>query len=97
MKRTPKYLRRQVRFPGPLEQLQGIVHLSEVVGDWQFMPVGYWRFLCRDGAILNWWPSTGTINFQGPLAERQAFELALMEVASRLRLQRPALLKLSSR
>ena len=97
MKRAPKHLRRQRRFSGSLEQLQEIVRLSEVVGDWQFMPAGYWRFLCHDGAILNWWPSTGTIDFQGLLAERQAFELALTEVVRRLRAQRPGLLELPGR
>lgn len=31
-------------------------------------------FLASNGAILRWWPSTGTIVFQGPEKRRDAFE-----------------------
>lgn len=75
--------RRQRHFSGPFEQLRGILGLTKAVGDWQSMPAGYWRFVCRDGAILNWWPSTGTFNFQGPAAATNALERALIEVVAR--------------
>lgn len=82
MNRPPKHLGRQRRFPGSLEQLQWIVRLSAVAGDWQFMPAGYWRFVSHDGAILNWWPTTGTFNFQGPPAAKAALELAIAKAIS---------------
>lgn len=86
-----------LRFLGSYQQLQAIVSITGSPGSWELMQAGYWRFMCRDGAILNWWPSTGTVNFQGPLAERQAFELALIDVAYPLKAQRPALPDLSGR
>jgi hypothetical protein len=30
----------------------------------------FYRFQAASGAILNWWPTTGTINFQGHDAEQ---------------------------
>ena len=34
-------------------------------------------FRCDDGAVLNWWPSTGTIQFQGPLNVSNKLEKAV--------------------
>jgi hypothetical protein len=42
-----------------------------VLGEWSFHKKGYfYRFRTATEAILNWWPSTGTINFQGRDAEQ---------------------------
>lgn len=81
--REPGARRRQRRYAGSIYQLQQVIRMTRVVGEWQYMPAGYWRFVGRDGAILNWWPSTGTINFQGPFAAASAFERALIEVVAR--------------
>lgn len=69
-------------FPGTIEQLREIVALTGVPGEWEWMRASYWRYRCDDGAILNWWPSTGTFNFQGPAAAANAFKWALIEVVA---------------
>lgn len=61
--------RRKLRFPGDLADLKAWVRSAHLRGDWEGTST-YWRFRCRTGAILNWWPSTGTINFQGPASEK---------------------------
>jgi hypothetical protein len=64
-------------FSGTIEQLKLAISSMGFVGTWQAMPRGYWRFLCQSGAILNWWPTTGTLNVQGPAESANAFERAL--------------------
>lgn len=61
-----------------------MVAATKVPGKWHKMANGYRRFDCKDGAILNWWPSTGTINFQGPTEKADAFRKALRRSASRV-------------
>jgi len=65
------------RFIGSLDQLQYCVGLTGAAGEWEPMPAGFWRFRCRNGAILNWWQSTGTFNFQGPTDAARRLEQAL--------------------
>ena len=71
-------------FKGTFEQLEWIISAAGVPGEWETMPAGYFRFVCRTGAILNWWPSTGTVNFQGPCEPSSDLELALRRVAKKL-------------
>lgn len=77
--RTPRK-----RFHGTLEQLDAVLVLAGRMGSWELMPAGYRRFVCRNGAILNWWPSTGTINFQGRPAARADLEQAIAKAVSGL-------------
>lgn len=70
------------RFAGSINQLQQVIRMTGVVGEWEYMPACYWRFVCRDGAILNWWPTTKTLNFQGPPAAKAALELAIAKAIS---------------
>jgi hypothetical protein len=60
-----------LRFRGSLDDLQDIVLQCAVPGEWCFHEKSrFYRFHAATGAILNWWPSTGTINFQGRDAEQ---------------------------
>ena len=69
-----------LRFIGSLEELQEIVTRCALLGDWQLhAKSNCHRFRASTGAILNWWPTTGTINFQGHDAEQ--FEMLLFEHA----------------
>lgn len=65
------------KFVGPLEALQEHVAESGFSGFWESMPAGYWRYVCQTGAILNWWPSTKTINFQGRAEAAGELRMAL--------------------
>jgi len=57
-----------------VEQLKKVVEMTGASGEWQDKGNGHWQFRCNDGAILNWWQSSGTISYQGPQTEKQEFE-----------------------
>jgi hypothetical protein len=67
----PKKLRRTI------DQLKEIVDMTGTSGEWQDKGAGHWQCRANDGSILNWWQSSGTLNFQGPQQERQEFEQIL--------------------
>ena len=54
-----------MKFHGTLQDLQSIMMQ---VTSWQKWSGTRDKFVCRvpNGAVLNWWPSTGTIHIQGP-------------------------------
>jgi hypothetical protein len=59
-----------LRFKGSLEDLQKIVARCAIPSNWQLhTKSNYHRFRASTGAILNWWPTTGAMNFQGKEAE----------------------------
>jgi hypothetical protein len=54
------------RFHGTLEQLKAAVAACNLTGEWSDVPQnGQHCFRARTGEVLNWWPSTGTLQFQG--------------------------------
>ena len=53
------------KFQGDLQELKN--HVAELGRHGEWTGSGdKWVFRCEDGAILNWWPSTGTLQCQGP-------------------------------
>lgn len=74
MKRGPK-------FAGTFSQLDSLVAATGLAGSWEAIPYGS-QFRCRSGAILNFWPSTGTIGIQGPLRAAAEFKIAIQNVLS---------------
>jgi hypothetical protein len=69
-----------LNFQGSLEELQDIVLRFAIRGEWSFHKKNrFYRFQAATGAILNWWPNTGTINFQGQ--DAQKFERLFLEYA----------------
>lgn len=62
---------------GDLPYFQEIAELAKLPGTWEKMH-NYWRFRCDDGPVFNWWPSTGSVNFQGPREKTQAFKLKFL-------------------
>jgi hypothetical protein len=61
---------RMLKFQGPLHDLQDIVTRCAIAGEWRFHKKNrFYRFQTATGAILNWWPNTKTVNFQGHDAE----------------------------
>jgi len=66
------------KFSGTLEELKSFVNEIGSRGVWNEPERGH-QFRSQDGAILNWFPSTGTILYQGPKAAREALEGALAE------------------
>jgi hypothetical protein len=69
-----------LNFRGSLDDLQDTVTRCAIQGEWSYHKKNcFYRFQAATGAILNWWPSTGTINFQGHHAEQ--FESFFLEHA----------------
>ena len=64
-----------MKFKGGTEQVKAVVEMTGASGEWLDKGRGYWQFRGSDNAILNWWQSSGTITFQGPLEARQEFEV----------------------
>lgn len=65
------------KLKGDIEQLKVVVEMTGASGEWQEKGSGHWQFRCNDGAILNWWQTSGTITCQGPQTEKQEFEQIL--------------------
>ena len=69
------------KFRGELAKLKACVAGLDYQGEWS-EESEKWVFRSADGAVLNWWPSTGTVNIQGPASARIKFEHALSKVLS---------------
>ena len=69
------------KFNGSVDELRIIVDSIGSDGNWSKGNSDEHRFKRKDGAILAWWPSTGTIKFQGPAAEKEVFEQEFDRVA----------------
>lgn len=63
------------KFKGAIDELQILVAGIES-GDWEVIENGH-QFRAESGAKLNWYPSTGTCQIQGPKEQREAFQAAL--------------------
>ena len=64
------------KFRGDFNELETHVSALGYVGEWS-QENGKSVFRSEDGAILNWWSSTGTLNVQGPKPARTKLEEAL--------------------
>lgn len=64
----------RLRFTQGLAALQKVVNDLEVPGTWISLNENQWQFLASAGGVLNWYPSTGTVNFQGPSSGRNQLE-----------------------
>jgi hypothetical protein len=69
------------KFNGTLAELRKIVSGSKIRGKWQQNKGAHcYRFISKTKTmVLNWWPSTGTVNFQGKRQER--FEALVLKHA----------------
>lgn len=66
------------KFYGSIDELKSAVGKAGFVGNWEEKAgtaVSY-QFLGRTGEVLNWWPSSGTLSFQGK--NGGSFQSALM-------------------
>ena len=62
------------KFPGKIEDLQALIASLGIDGEWSELPNQNHHFMTPDGAVLNWWPKTKTVQFQGPPKIKAAFE-----------------------
>src|SRR5580693_2952198 len=53
-----------------LDQLMAVVAACELEGEWsRNTKNNFHSFHAQTGEVLNWWPSTGTVQFQGRCPE----------------------------
>lgn len=70
------------KFKGDFEDLHKLVAQTGTAGFWRELPNGHIQFRSVRGAVLNWWPTTGTITVQGkPVAvDELKFALAALVI-----------------
>jgi len=54
----------KLKYYGSIEDLKWLVVSATISGDWE-QQGDKWVFRSSRGGILNWWPSSGTVHFQG--------------------------------
>ena len=69
----------EMKFIADLNELKEVVAASRIGGIWRERSKGYHQFKSHSKAVLNFWTSTSTINFQGKYGE--SYE-ALVEAVS---------------
>lgn len=65
------------KFRGTIEELQSLIQKAGIRGDWDDDGQGKHSFRSKEAGVLNWWPSTGTLNLQGPADAKARLEAAL--------------------
>lgn len=67
------------KFHGSIEELKSAVDACGITGEWRENDkANNYAFRGRTGEILNWWPSKGTLQFQGQ--NQDGFRIALAAV-----------------
>jgi predicted nucleotide-binding protein len=64
------------KFHGSLDELKSLVDKVGLQGQWNDLSNGGHSFRAKSGEIVNWWPSKGTLQFQGQ--NKESFEVSLM-------------------
>jgi hypothetical protein len=54
-----------LKFRGSYRKLKKAVTRTGLSGSWRELKSGQKQYRTADGAVLNWWKTTGTISFQG--------------------------------
>ena len=65
---------------GDFKVLRLAVARTGITGDW-IPGVNKREFRAHNGAVLNYWKSTGTISFQGPVLVAAKFKASLLQRA----------------
>ena len=57
-------------YSGSLDELKAVVAACRLTGEWSTnVKNRFYAFRAQTGEVLNWWPSTGTVQFQGKRPE----------------------------
>ena len=65
---------------GDLKAVRKMVALTSIAGEWTKYKDHY-QFRAETGAVLNYWKTTGTINFQGPELPAAELKFAILKRA----------------
>jgi uncharacterized protein YjlB len=59
-----------IKFRGSLDELKAAIAACELEGEWSENTTnGFHSFHAETGEVLNWWPRTRTVQFQGKSQE----------------------------
>lgn len=70
----PQLPKQRRKFYDTFAKLAQLVKKTRIAGEWMDMPDEQKQFRTYTGGILNWWPNTGTVTFQGQLEARRELE-----------------------
>ena len=65
------------KFKGELDELKALIAGAGIEGAWKEEAGGKHSFKSKADGVLNWWPGTGTLQFQGQADGKAALEAAL--------------------
>ncbi len=76
LNRTPEKSRSgtnaaRLKFCGTIKLIKQLTWKAGVIGKWNEKPNGVWQFRLRNGAVMSWSSTKGTIWFDGPLEARE--------------------------
>lgn len=66
------------KFSGSFAELQAHVTSTGLEGTWEEPTPGQHQYRCKHGAVINWWPSKGTLMVQGKAEEKAMVEAKLL-------------------
>ena len=67
-----------LKFYGSIRELSKIIDSSEFRGGWAKPAQRNKKvFRFNNGALMNWWPSSGSINFQGNIEAKEEVQAVL--------------------
>jgi hypothetical protein len=70
-------------FRGSYKELKKCVLLTGITGEWRKIENNQVQYRTGDGAVLNWWRSSGTILFQGQAQAIPGLRRAFVKVATK--------------
>ncbi|MBT3199075.1 MAG: cytidine deaminase [Phycisphaerales bacterium] len=71
------------RFTGTYEELKNKLDILQPGGEWQDVNENQKQFRHQNGGVINWYPSTGSLNFQGKSEGRNELEKQVGEILSK--------------
>lgn len=71
-----------IKYYGDHHQLMQRVARIGIHGTWAEPTRGHYQYRADTGAILNWWPSTRTLSFQGPKKYAQDLTTSFLVLSS---------------
>lgn len=82
-----------MKFKGTIEQLQADFGFAGIDGEWSTDGNGKHIFRTADGGVMNWWSSSGTVQFQGPKEPKEQLEQAVAKALNGATPTAPKLVK----
>lgn len=65
------------KYRGTIEELMRLIEAAGIRGEWSDDGQGKHSFRSKEAGLINWWPSTGTLNLQGPVEAKATLVAAL--------------------